>query len=123
MPQIGNAQTGILKSTPKITRVNGDDSLKVIYRNMGNNHAHPFIWGTELTVASGTTSLLASGTKLHGFGLANNANVQITVSSGVQDGYVYVEKDKTNNIINIKSTCTTDVVVDVKFMLGVDYDI
>ncbi len=45
-------QTGLLKSTPKLTRINGDDALALIYRNMGNNHAYPFVWSETITVAS-----------------------------------------------------------------------
>ena len=120
MPQLGNAQTGVLKSMPKITRINGDDNLKIIYRNMGNNHAYPFSWGSTSLVDAGADTVLASGIKFHGFDLATYANVQLTVSSGTQDGYVYVEKDKINNIITIKSTGNNSVEVDVKFMLGTD---
>ena len=121
MPQIGNAQTGELKSTPKITRINGDDNLKVIYRNMGNNHAQPFIWGVTTLVDLSVDKVIVSGTKCHGFELASYANVQLTVTSGNLNGYIYVEKDKVNNIITIKSTGSGSVEVDVKFMLGMDY--
>ncbi len=120
MPQLGNAQTGLLKSTPKITRINGDDNLKVIYRNMGNNHAYPFIWGSTSLVSLGTDFVLASGIKFHGFELASYANVQLTVTSGTPTDPVYIEKDKVNNIITIKSSGSGSVEVDVKFMLGVD---
>jgi len=120
MPQLGNAQTGLLKSTPKITRINGDDNLKVIYRNMGNNHAYPFIWGSTSLIALGTDFVLASGIKFHGFELASYANVQLTVTSGTQTNPVYIEKDKANNIITIKSSGSGSVEVDVKFMIGVD---
>ena len=119
MPQLGNSQTGILKSTPKITRINGDDNLKVIYRNLGNNHAYPFEFGLT-TLVTGTNTLLASGIKFHGFDLASYANVQTTVTSGTQNGYVYVERDTVNNMLIIKSTCTGSVEVDVKFMIGTD---
>jgi len=120
MPQLGNAQTGLLKSTPKITRINGDDNLKVVYRNLGNNHAYPFIFGFTTLAASGTETVLASGIKFHGYELASDANVQLTVTSGTQDGYVYIERDRGNNKLIIKSTCSADVEVDVKFMLGAD---
>ena len=120
MPQLGNAQTGLLKSTPKITRINGDDNLKVIYRNLGNNHAYPFIWGSTSLVDTGADTVLASGIKFHGYELATYANVQLTVTSGTQNGWVYIERDTTNNILTIKSTGTNSVEVDVKFMLGVD---
>ncbi len=122
MPQLGNAQTGLLKSTPKITRINGDDNLKVIYRNMGNNHAYPFVWGVTTLVGLGTDVTLASGIKFHGFELASYANIQLTITSGTPDAgtVMYIEKDKVNNIITIKSTGSGSVEVDVKFMLGMD---
>ena len=120
MPQLGNAQTGLLKSMPKITRINGDDNLKVIYRNMGNNHAYPFVWGSTSLIELGTDFVLASGIKFHGFELASYANVQLTVTSGIPTNPVYIEKDKVNNIITIKSSGSGSVEVDVKFMLGVD---
>jgi hypothetical protein len=67
MPQLGQGPTGALKSTPKLTKINGDDHDKVIFRNMGNNHAYPFIWATTATVVSGTSSVVvASGIKWHG---------------------------------------------------------
>ena len=119
MPQLGNAQTGSLKSTPKITRINGDDNLKVIYRNMGNNHAYPFEFGVTTTV-SAVNTVLASGIKFHGFDLASHANIQMTVTSGVQDRHVYVERDIINNILIIKSTAGDPIEVDVKFMIGID---
>ena len=120
MPQLGNAQTGLLKSTPKITRINGDDNLKVIYRNLGNNHAYPFEFGVTSLVSLGADTTLASGIKFHGFELASYANIQTTVTSGTQDGHVYIERDIVNNILTIKSTGSNSVEVDVKFMVGTD---
>jgi len=120
MPQLGNAQTGSLKSIPKITRINGDDNLKVIYRNMGNNHAYPFTFGLTTLVSLGADTVLASGIKFHGFELASYANIQATVTSGVQDGFVYIEKDTVSNVLTIKSTGSNSVEVDVKFMVGTD---
>ena len=120
MPQLGNSQTGILKSTPKITRINGDDNLKVIYRNLGNNHAYPFEFGVTTLIPLGADTVLASGIKFHGFDLASYANVQTTVTSGVQDGHVYIERDTVNNKLIIKSTGSNSVEVDVKFMIGTD---
>jgi len=133
MPQ---AQTGhrtrgsspaYLKSTPKLTRINGDDNLKIIYRNLGNNHAYPFIWADEFTVASGTSEVtIASGIKFHGYTLADYGN--ITASPMADTGAVrwYIDKDTTNNIVKIKTTANvpdTGVTFDVKFMLGEDSNI
>jgi hypothetical protein len=123
MPQLGQAQVGLLRSIPKLTRINGDDNLKVIWRNMGNNHAYPFFWGDSFTVASGVTSItLASGIKFHGFDLATYANVTATPCWNA--GAFYITKDTTNNVITF--TCATagaddgSSKVDVKFALGED---
>jgi len=121
MPQIGQAQSGTLKSIPKLTRINGDDNLKVIYRNMGNNHAYPFIWANSITVASGISAVtLASGVKFHGYDLATYASVNVTPCYDAGD--IYVTKNTTANTI----VCTTanagandgSSKLDVMFMLG-----
>jgi hypothetical protein len=117
MPQLGQAQTGLLRSTPKLTRINGDDNLKVIWRNMGNNHAYPFFWGQSFTVASGTTSVvLASGVKFHGFDLATYANV--TVTPCYDAGAFYVTKDTAANTITLTVANAGPGTVDAKFALG-----
>ena len=136
MPQ---AQTGhtpggkpALKSTPKICRINGDDNLKVIFRNLGNNHAYPFLWAETHTVASGESSVVvASGIKFHGYDLVTYGNVTATplamptVSGGANSDLLgwYVEKDSVNDRVYIKTTanvCDAGLAFDVKFMLGVD---
>lgn len=121
MTQLGQAQVGLLRSTPKLTRINGDDNLKVIWKNMGNNHAYPLIWGSEHPVASGITSVvLASGVKFHGMDLASYANVQATPNWNA--GACYITKDTTANTVTF--TCATagandgSSSVDVKYMLG-----
>jgi hypothetical protein len=120
MPQ---AQTGSLKSTPKITRINGDDNLKMIYRNLGNNHAYPFVWGQTVT-HSGTTTLVASGVEFHGYELASNCNITATpIGDAGGNGY-WIEKDAVNNIVNIRSTSSlSNVDFDLKFIIGVDPEI
>lgn len=129
MPQ---AQTGhrtagstpvYLKSAPKICRINGDDNLKVVYRNLGNNHAYPFIWGDSFTVASGVKVMtIASGIKFHGFDLVTYGNVVVTPCYDAGD--FYIEKSSgTDSIIyhaeKNPSNAGTDT-IDVQFMLGVD---
>lgn len=123
MTQLGQAQTGLLRSTPKLTRINGDDNLKVIWRNMGNNHAYPFFWADEFTVASGVTSItLASGVKFHGFDLATYCNV--TVTPNWNAGHCWVTKNTTTNVVTFN--CSTAGAnagtsrVDAKFALGTD---
>lgn len=136
MPQ---AQTGhtptdkpALRSMPKICRINGDDNLKVIFRNLGNNHAYPFLWADNFTVLSGEASVVvASGIKFHGYDLATYGNVTATplamptVSGGANSDLLgwYVEKDVNNNMVYVKTTanvCDAGLAFDVKFMLGVD---
>jgi len=135
MTQLGQAQVGhtpggpaggALRSTPKLTRINGDDNLKVIWRNMGNNHAYPFFWGDSFTVASGVTEItLASGVKFHGFDLATYGNVTATPCWNA--GAFYITKDTAAN--TIKFTCANagandgSSKVDVKFALGIDPEI
>ena len=123
MPDLNQGQTGLLKSTPKLTRINGDDNLKSIYRNMGNNHAYPFLWATTVTMASGVSTVtLASGVKFHGYALASYGSVSVTPCYNA--GAVYVTKDTAANTI----TCTAtnagandgSSTLDVKFMLGED---
>jgi len=117
MPQLGQAQQGLLRSTPKLTRINGDDNLKVIWRNMGNNHAHPFVWGQTFTIASGTTELvLTSGVKFHGMDLASYANV--TATPCYDAGACYITKDTVANTITLTVASAGPGDVDVKFMLG-----
>lgn len=121
MPQLGQAQQGSLRSTPKLTKVNGDDDVKVLYRNLGNNHAYPFIWATEATL-SGTEVVLASGIKWHGYDLASFATTTVT-PIGVPNGMLYIDKDTTNNIVTLKTTSSQSegIVVDILWMLGGEF--
>ncbi len=121
MADLGQAQVGLLRSTPKLTRINGDDNLKVIWKNMGNNHAYPLIWGSEHTVASGVTTItLASGVKFHGMELATYGNIQATPNWSAGDNYI--TKDTAANTVTF--TCATAGAdagtssVDVRYMLG-----
>jgi hypothetical protein len=108
---------GILKSTPKLTKINGDDDKALIYRNLGNNHAYPFVFAANVTVASGTGTVVASGIEWHGFKLASSSFITATPTAN-PDGYVYIDKDTVNNIVTVKSTGAGDVNVDVMFMVG-----
>ena len=132
MPDLGIGQQGTLKSTPKLTRINGDDNLAVVYRNLGNNHAYPFIFADTFTVASGVTAInmrLASDVKYHGYELATYAKVIVTPNYDAGD--FYVTKDVDNNIIRFTCekacvppiydiTNTTSGTIDVIFMVGED---
>jgi hypothetical protein len=122
MPQLGQAQVGTLKSTPKLTKINGDDNVKVIYRNLGNNHAYPFVWATEATISGTDDTVLASGIKWHGYDLASYATVVFTPDGGPV-GKLYIDKDITNNIVTLKSTGNeaVGINVDIMWMLGGDF--
>jgi hypothetical protein len=121
MPSLNIGQQGKLKSMPKLTRINGDDHLKTIYRNLGNNHAYPFIWAMGVIMPDGATEVvLASGIKWHGYDLATYATVTATPEGAL--GYLTVEKDTTNNVITIKSSAAAsgDTGIAVMCMLGED---
>jgi hypothetical protein len=123
MPQLNVGQTGSLKSIPKLTKINGDDSAKAIYRNLGNNHAYPFMWASEVMI-SGTELVVASGIKWHGFDLATYANVTITPLADPGANRLWVEKNTSTNVIKIKSSASqNNLKIDVKFMLGEELEI
>ena len=119
------------KSMPKVVRVNADDNLACVYKNLGNGRRVPFIWGTTVTLASGTTEVVvASGISFSGFtpetGLVQVTPV-FTVTSGLTYdsnllGKVYVEKDVDNALLTLKSTASTveDTDWDVLIFLGDD---
>lgn len=77
MPDINIGQQGKLKSLQKLTKINGDDDKALIYRNMGNNHASPFIWAETLTFSGAGTQTLVSGVKFHGMKMADYCKVEI----------------------------------------------
>ena len=105
MAQLGQAQTGTKASTPKVCALKGDDNLKVIWKNMGNNHTYPLLWGSNHTVASGVTTItLASGIKFHGMELATYGNVQ--ASPNWNAGASYITKDTAANTVTF--TCATE---------------
>jgi len=103
-----------LKSMPKITRINGDDYMPLVYRNMGNNHAYPFIWAKTLTFSGSDTMTLISGAKWHGMAAAEYC----MVTTGVSDDAMkpVVVKDTVNNIISVTSSAAG--AVDVMVMVG-----
>jgi hypothetical protein len=124
MPQLNIGQQGILKSTPKLTKINGDDSNKVIYRNLGNNHAYPFIWANTATVASGTNSIvIANGIQWHGYNLAEHASVVATPKGNL--GYYYTTADTDANTItfNCETSAPGDTEVALIYMLGAEMNV
>ena len=114
----GSAQLGELKSKPKLTKINADDFMSLIYRNMGNNHAYPMVWMQQLTHSGTETVIVASGTKFHGMDAAMYVNAVITPTEDVSGDY-YIENDTTAKTISIKSSAPqSNVVYNVMFMLG-----
>lgn len=128
MPDINIGQQGHspgLKSTPKLTRINGDDALALIYRNMGNNHAYPFVWSETVTVASGGTEVtVISGVKFHGMAAATYCNTTVTPLSDPGARF-WIEKDTSANTIKVVvgSSVSDAVNFDVMIMVGVDPDV
>jgi hypothetical protein len=125
MPDINVGQTGLLKSVPKLTKINGDDALKVVYRNMGNNHAYPFIWADTVTVASGATeATIVSGVKFHGMDAATYCSVVATPESDPGARF-WVEKNTSLNTVKIKigSSAAGAIKFDVVCVMGIDPDI
>jgi len=121
MPNLNIGQQGSLKSTPKLTRINGDDDKKVIYRNLGNNHAYPFIWASTVTVVSGSnTVVLASGIKWHGYDLATYASVVATPKGDLGDYYTTADTSANTITLTCSETAGGDIDVALIFMLGND---
>ena len=123
MPDLNIGQQGKLKSMPKLTRINGDDDKKAIYRNMGNNHAYPFIWASTAVMLDGEQSVVvASGIKWHGYDLASYATVIATPEGDL--GYLTVAKNTVANTITITSSTTASGATNlgVMFMLGNDLE-
>jgi len=133
MPQAQTGHSPALKSIPKICRINGDDNRTIVYRNLGNNHAYPFIWGDTYTVVSGTTEAVISDDaavethiKFHGYDLADHGNV---IAQPLQDmGTVnwWIEKDTSNKTVKIKVDTDPDpddFKFDVQIMLGDPADV
>jgi hypothetical protein len=113
MPDYNIGQQGTLKSTPKFTRINGDDYLPIIYRNMGNNHSYPFVWGRKYSFDSAGSTTVLSGVKFHGMAAADYCMVTV---GGTQNTAPYITKDSTNNVITL--TAAASGTVDIIVMVG-----
>lgn len=125
MPDLNIGQQGKLKSTPKIVRINGDDDKKAVYRNMGNNHAYPFMWASTATLPLSSSSMvLASGIKWHGYDLASYSTIVATPNWSTT---CYITKDTDLNTVTLHvgtaPTVSGSNVVDLMFMLGNDLEI
>lgn len=125
MPDLNIGQQGSLKSTPKIVRINGDDNKKAIYRNMGNNHAYPFVWASTASMPLNTTSMvLASGIKWHGYDLASYATIVATPNWN-SNCYITCNTDTNVVTLNVSSAATVSGSnhVNLMFMLGSDLEV
>ena len=125
MPQLGQAQTGSLRSTPKQAKISASDKGAVVFKNMGNNHNVPFMWSASATVVSGTEeTVLASGTKFYDMDLASYASVTATPTSDPGDSF-WVEFDTDANTIKlvVGTAVSADVDFNVQFMLGSKIDV
>ena len=125
MSDLNIGQQGKLKSTPKIVRINGDDDKKAIYRNMGNNHAYPFVWASTASMLLGEDSMvLASGIKWHGYDLVSYATVVATPN---WDTSCYITRDVGANVITLNvgtaATVSGSNQVNLMFMLGSDLEV
>jgi hypothetical protein len=125
MPDLNIGQQGSLKSTPKIVRINGDDNKKAIYRNMGNNHAYPFVWASTASIPLNATSMvLASGIKWHGYDLASYATIVATPNWNAN---CYITSNTGTNVVTLHVSSAATVSgsnqVNLMFMLGSDLEV
>lgn len=125
MAQLGQAQTGSLRSTPKQLKVSASDKSAALFKNMGNNHNIPFMWSSSATVASGQTEVtVTSGISFYDMDLASYANVVATAKADPGDDY-WLNYNTVDNVISLEvgSAVTGDVDFNVQFMLGQEIDI
>lgn len=125
MAQLGQAQTGSLRSTPKQLKVSASDKSAALFKNMGNNHNIPFMWCSTATVVSGTDEVtVTSGISFYDMELATYANVVATPTADIS-GDFYLDYDTSANTIKlvVGSAVSADVNFNVQFMLGQEIDI
>jgi len=125
MPDLGQAQTGSLRSTPKQIRIAASDKSAAIFKCMGNTHYVPFIWSTQATMSGTATEVvIADKIKFYDMELASYANVTATPTSDPGSDY-WVDYNTNTNVIKIVtgSAVTADVTFNVQFILGAGIDI
>ncbi len=108
MPQ---AQVGKTKSTPKVVRVNADDGNAVLYRNLGNGRRLPFMWGTTVTLASATTSVVvSSGVSFNDHNVSEGIAIAMPVTLSGASLTTYLAKDTATNkvTLTVESAPTVD---------------
>jgi len=122
MPQ---ALTGSRRSMPKVVRVNAADGEAVLYRNLGNGRRLPFMWGTTVTLASGTTSIVvSSGVSFNAHDVSAGIVVVTPLSATGAALTYYISKNVSTNVVSLVSTGgpAADCEFDVMIMLGTGYD-
>jgi len=125
MPDLGQAQTGSLRSTPKQIKMTASDKAAAVFKCMGNNHYVPFIWATQAEIVLGETEVtVTSGVKFYDMDLASYANVTATATSDPGDDY-WVAYDTGANTIKIEvgSAVGADTTFNVQFILGPGIDV
>jgi len=125
MPDLGQAQTGELRSTPKQLKLSGADKSSAAFKCMGNNHYIPWTWASQAVVASGTSEVvLASGVKFYDMELATYANVVATPKSDPGTTF-WTEYDTVDNIVKlvVGSSVSGDITFNVQFMLGANANV
>ena len=125
MAQLGQAQTGSLRSTPKQLNVKASDKFALVFKNYGNNHNAPFIWSSVVTVADGTTEVvIADGLKFYDMDLATYGNFTVTAKADPGSRY-WIEQNETTNVVKlvVGAAVTGDLEFNVQVMLGANVDI
>lgn len=125
MADLGQGQTGSLRSTPKLLNMKASDKFALTFKNYGNNHNAPFTWSSTATVESGETEVtVVSGVKFYDMDLATYGSFTATPTSNPGDNF-WVEQNTTTNEVKIVvgSAVSSDVVFNVQVMLGARADI
>jgi len=108
-------------SIPKVVRMNADDKEAVVYRNLGNGHRVPMLWGKEITLASGTSEVVvSSGVTYNNFKVADGKVVATPLSAVAAGLTTYIDKDSINNVVTFKATAaaSADCKFDILVFLG-----
>ena len=112
------------KSMPKVVRVNAADGEAVLYRNLGNGRRLPFMWGTDVTLASGTDDVVvSSGVSFNGHKVSEGIVLITPTNTASAAKNYYISKDTTANTVKlVVNTNTESLAYDVLIMLGTGYD-
>jgi len=125
MADLGQGQTGSLRSTPKLLNIKASDKYALVFKNYGNNHNAPLFWSSTATIDSGATEVtVSSGVRFYDMDLATYGSITVTPTSNPGANF-WVEKDTVNNTVKIVvgSAVGADVVFNVQTMLGASADI